>query len=158
LQPETALTFTGGLVYTPSFLSGLSLTVDYFSVDISNAIGEEGSALILNNCYRTAVHSDCEKIHRDPTSKQTVLVDDPLVNLGGERAAGVDFDVAFRFLLRPIGSLRLGVGGTWLQRFEATVPGDIVVNGLGNADLGPSPTLKLNFSALWAKAGWGAAA
>ena len=93
--------------------------------------GRKGAPVILNNCYRTSVHSDCEKVHRDPTSKVIVLIDDTNVNIGGQRAAGIDFNIAYHVRAKPIGTLRLSVGGIWLTRFEATEPGDIVVSGLG---------------------------
>ncbi len=39
LQPEVARTYTGGVVFTPSFVPGLTLSYDYYHIDLKNAIG-----------------------------------------------------------------------------------------------------------------------
>lgn len=45
LEPEDAKSLTVGAVWTPSFLPGLTLTVDYFNIKIDNAIQRiDGSA------------------------------------------------------------------------------------------------------------------
>jgi len=39
LVPEVARTYTGGLVYTPSYLPGLTVSYDYYHINLKNAIG-----------------------------------------------------------------------------------------------------------------------
>ena len=39
LEPETADTITAGIVWTPQSISGLSLTLDYYDIQISDTIG-----------------------------------------------------------------------------------------------------------------------
>ena len=39
LQPEIAANWTGGVLLTPTFARGFSLSVDYFKINIDNAIG-----------------------------------------------------------------------------------------------------------------------
>lgn len=55
LQEETSDTYTAGVVLTPSFLPGLSITADYFNIKIKNQISTLGGG--LNNslalCYYT---------------------------------------------------------------------------------------------------------
>jgi len=80
------------------------------------------------------------------------------VNIAELRTAGLGFDVAYRFLLTPIGNIRADVAGTWLHRFEKTVAGNRVVLGLNVYDYGVNPSLKLNVNVQWAKDGWAAAA
>ncbi|HEX4272314.1 MAG TPA: TonB-dependent receptor [Rhizomicrobium sp.] len=38
LQPETSRTYTGGVVLTPSFIPGLTLSVDYYQIKLKDAI------------------------------------------------------------------------------------------------------------------------
>jgi outer membrane receptor protein involved in Fe transport len=38
LQPETSRTYTGGVVLTPSFIPGLTLSADYYQIKLKNAI------------------------------------------------------------------------------------------------------------------------
>jgi outer membrane receptor protein involved in Fe transport len=39
LQPEVARTYTAGVVYTPSFIPNLTVSYDYYHIDLKNAIG-----------------------------------------------------------------------------------------------------------------------
>ncbi|HEY2011418.1 MAG TPA: TonB-dependent receptor [Rhizomicrobium sp.] len=39
LQPEVARTYTGGVVFTPNFIPNLTLSFDYYHIDLKNAIG-----------------------------------------------------------------------------------------------------------------------
>ncbi|MCA1826444.1 MAG: TonB-dependent receptor, partial [Myxococcales bacterium] len=51
LGPETATTFTAGVVIQPRMLRNLSLTVDYYNVNVSQAIRTYGAGFILSNCF-----------------------------------------------------------------------------------------------------------
>ena len=42
LRPETSINNTLGVVFTPSFIPGLTASVDYYHVKIGNAIGSVG--------------------------------------------------------------------------------------------------------------------
>ncbi len=51
LQPETAATLTVGLVVEPPWLKGLSVSADYWHIDIHNAIESLGVPTLLASCY-----------------------------------------------------------------------------------------------------------
>ena len=55
LNAEVATTWTAGVVLKPSFIPRLSITVDYWNIEIGNAIATAGggAANILNLCYNT---------------------------------------------------------------------------------------------------------
>src|SRR6185503_12373860 len=38
LVPEVARTYTGGVVLTPTFIPGLTISADYYSINLHNAI------------------------------------------------------------------------------------------------------------------------
>jgi len=52
LQPEVARTYTAGIVLTPSWLSGVTASYDYYHIDIKNGIGSlsAGNTQIQNLC------------------------------------------------------------------------------------------------------------
>ncbi len=54
LTEETADTFTIGAVFRPSFIQGLSVTVDYWDIDIENAISAVAAGDILEGCFDSA--------------------------------------------------------------------------------------------------------
>lgn len=53
LLPETARTISGGVVLTPTFIPGLSLSADWYSISITKEITTIAAATILNQCNAT---------------------------------------------------------------------------------------------------------
>ena len=53
LLPESADTITFGVVFEPSFLEGLSITLDYFDIEIDDAITQIPGSTKLDVCYNT---------------------------------------------------------------------------------------------------------
>ncbi|MFK8029703.1 MAG: TonB-dependent receptor [Gammaproteobacteria bacterium] len=53
LQEESAETITFGVVVTPDFVEGLTFSLDYFNIEIDDAVASfgGGAANVLNNCY-----------------------------------------------------------------------------------------------------------
>lgn len=51
LQPESADTWTLGVVLTPQDIPGLSLSLDYYNIEIADAIQSYSSQRIVDNCY-----------------------------------------------------------------------------------------------------------
>src|SRR5678815_791141 len=64
LQPEDADTLTGGIIYKPSFVPGLELSIDYYKISISGAIATVGSAQTVQRCF-TDEPDLCKFIIRD---------------------------------------------------------------------------------------------
>lgn len=54
LTEETADTVTFGFVFQPSFLEGFNLTVDYYDIEIENAIESVTGQDIVDGCYQAA--------------------------------------------------------------------------------------------------------
>jgi outer membrane receptor protein involved in Fe transport len=73
LNAEVADTYTVGVVLKPSFVPRLSLTLDYFNIEIGNAIATAGggAANIMNLCYNTfqdPTNGFCQLINRNTSS------------------------------------------------------------------------------------------
>lgn len=51
LQPEKADSYTVGGVFTPSFVPGLSISVDYYDITVNDVISTVAAQTILNQCY-----------------------------------------------------------------------------------------------------------
>jgi outer membrane receptor protein involved in Fe transport len=50
LNPEIARTYSGGIVLTPTFIDGFSMSADWFSINISGEITTVAANVILNQC------------------------------------------------------------------------------------------------------------
>ena len=139
LNVERATTFTVGGVFTPRFVKGLSVTIDYFNIRVNNAITQPAQADILNGCYSSALNPGftnnafCALIRRNPlTGSLNGAGETPGVilsfsNLGVIQTAGIDFSLTQRFDLDDFGlnnggTLTLGFNGTLLDyyNFQAT--------------------------------------
>ncbi|MBD8618610.1 TonB-dependent receptor [Sphingomonas sp. CFBP 13728] len=51
LREETADSFTGGFILQPSMIPGLTLSVDYYNIKITNVIFALAPQTIINQCY-----------------------------------------------------------------------------------------------------------
>lgn len=101
LQPETAETFTLGLVWQPTQLNGLSVTVDYFDIKIEDAIRSIPGSTKLSVCYASQglSHPFCSasSFTRSPLTGEVNFLSAQPVNTGQERMKGVDMGVRYDF-------------------------------------------------------------
>ncbi len=129
LEPEEADTTTLGVVFSPSFVPGLRLSVDYFDIEIADAISGYQAQNVLDNCANEitsgAAGFFCSFVTRTGTGPTTVVnqVATPFLNLAGFENRGYDFEAAYRFE---------AMGGRVNARVVATYTQDLISDdGLG---------------------------
>lgn len=69
LTAEKSNSYTIGGIFQPSFVRGLVLSIDYYNIDLSNAINTIGAQTIINQCYDSPDGIDnqfCRAITRNP--------------------------------------------------------------------------------------------
>ena len=97
LEPETSETFTLGLVAEPDFVPGLSVTVDYFDIEIEDAIRQTSGSAKLASCYTTPGFShpfcDSSQHTRNPLTGDVNFLSAQSSNTGDETMRGIDFGV-----------------------------------------------------------------
>jgi outer membrane receptor protein involved in Fe transport len=127
LKEETSNTFTVGAIIQP--LDGLDITVDYYSIEIEDAISVLGgsTANVLDLCYnvvKDAASPFCQAISRRPDGN-VGLVNVLNSNIGLIETSGVDLNVNYTT------NLDFGIGGagstldvtfnsTFLDKFDTT--------------------------------------
>jgi iron complex outermembrane receptor protein len=121
LEVETAETYTVGLVFTPSFIEGLSLTLDYWDVSIDDAISAVGANDILRGCFDSASYPNvpfCAQFERRPDGGLRTL-DTGTLNFAQIEATGVDFSLGYRFSVgeNKFGARLVGSRQEKLNRF-----------------------------------------
>ncbi|HEY4368820.1 MAG TPA: TonB-dependent receptor [Steroidobacteraceae bacterium] len=94
LKPEAADTTGIGLVYQPSFVPGLSMSADYYDIDVKDAISTILQQQIIDRCFNgnTAL---CPAIVRDAAGVVTQITVQP-INLSSEVAEGLDLEASYR--------------------------------------------------------------
>ena len=144
LGEETSTTYTFGVVFQPSFLSGLTVTADYYNIEVEDFITIAGGGLqgLLDLCYGTAQDVNsvlCQPFVGIRNSDGAIDVDAPPlvagINAANLTTSGVDVQVNYRtsvpFSLLTDGesSFDLNFNGTWTEAYDFTP-----VTGLPDVD------------------------
>jgi iron complex outermembrane receptor protein len=128
LKPEKADTYTVGVVWSPSFISGLNFTIDYFDIKVKDYISNIGADTIITACINGTKPDFCALVHRDSIGSirsPQGFVRDTTFNTGGLHTSGADFSATYRTGLDAIGladmgSVSMNFVGTWLDKLETT--------------------------------------
>ena len=116
LTNEKANSWTVGAVYRPHYLSNLSISGDYISIDLKDAVVASSARDVLQGCYDSTSYPNnyyCSLITRDTSPDnlgQVLTLNEPYINQGGKvfRAAQATLD-----WLTPLpahyGALMIGV-------------------------------------------------
>ena len=122
LQPETALTTSFGLGWTPSYVPNLRVQVDYYDINIENVIQSIGSNTILQECTQDGLF--CNLIHRNSVYSlwlsSSGYVTDTLANVGKLQEKGIDIDISYAYDLGAFGRLHTDLNGTWVNNYNIT--------------------------------------
>lgn len=124
LRAEQAHTLTYGAIYKPSWLSGFEATVDWYAINIHNAITTLDAQTIVQNCYQ-GVSSACSYVTRNNAGVITSVLD-TYVNLASESASGLDVEAVYDFNLARLavpGNLKSHLLMTYIDKYTQ-------VNGL----------------------------
>jgi outer membrane receptor protein involved in Fe transport len=149
LKPETANTYTAGIVFTPKFLRRFSLSVDYYNIKVKDYISSMAPSLIMGQCAQTGDPYFCGLFKRDARSgalfgQNAGYVISTTMNTGYLKTSGLDFNADYTVGLGKAGSLNMNLVGTYLlNQIAQPVPGlgSYDCNGLFGYTCGqPSPT------------------
>lgn len=156
LKEETANTYSVGLVWTPRLthplLERLSLSVDYYSIDIKNAIGTIDATTALDKCYSASGNPAgstsnyyCSLFKRNAETGEIDTLTLTNLNLAEYKTAGVDFQVDWGFGLGAVGlddrygAIKVNLMGTYLDSFKVqSLPGEDFVElkgAIGNTQI-----------------------
>lgn len=135
LDPERATTWTVGAVLQPRFLPGLTLSADYYSIEIRDAIQAVPSQQIVDTCYDSTTFPNdfCALFSRNPSTRRINFLRQTVINFAKLETSGIDFQADYRFSLGK-NNIALHVSGNWtekLNRFFDPVDQGLVNPGLG---------------------------
>jgi iron complex outermembrane recepter protein len=159
LTPEEADTFTLGVVWSPEFIPDFSITVDWYRIDLSNAITTLSTQEILDSCYLESTpgtpHANCFLIDRQGTTGVINEVVNVFQNIGGIKVEGFDLGWEYTLPWREYGQFRWLVDTSYLQKYEDTVGG--VTTERQGKQFGDFafPRLRANSAVAWTLGPWG---
>lgn len=104
LQEETSNAWTAGIVLTPEGVPGLSLSADYWHIDIDGAVQQLDADLLSEKCVDASSVDNvfCSRVTR-AADHSLSLVDYSFLNIGTLAAKGVDLQAAYGFHPEDIG-------------------------------------------------------
>jgi iron complex outermembrane recepter protein len=118
IRAEKGKTNTLGAVFTPRALKGFNMTVDYYKIEIKDAVGQVQPIDALTSCYITDPRADnplCQAVTRDATTgriKDGFPVDR---NLAFIKQEGLDIDTVFKH------DLPSGMGKKLAWQYQASI-------------------------------------
>src|SRR5438128_4136056 len=125
LHPEVAYEWTYGAVYSPKWIKGLTVSADWWHIDMRDIVALLGAQFILQNSNREPFAS---LVTRAPSTipgelGPATLIIDPRQNLAGAIFEGLDYEAIYImdstiFGGADWGRLTTTVNGTWLSRAE----------------------------------------
>ncbi len=124
LFSETANSKTIGFVWTPDFVDNMSFTIDYYDIEIEDAINLVDSQDVLDNCVDATGSPDagfCSQVDRDPDTRDVVTVRSGFVNASAFRTDGIEANLRYTTGLARFGlpgELRLNLSATQLLKLE----------------------------------------
>lgn len=157
LDPEESDSMTIGFVLTPEIIPGFSLSVDYWSIEVADAIATVDPELIVRQCGLTGDAGLCDLITRGPNGNLWIgtapSVTSTSVNIGFFDVAGFDVSANYHLEAGRFGSLDFGLRSTILDKFDQqSVPGSTVeecAGAWGGACGRPRPEYKHTFNTVW---------
>lgn len=123
LKPEDSKSWTVGAVVQPkTIVPGLSLTADWFSIDIEGAIRAIPGSTKLSVCYNTPnlAHPFCDDFTRSPLTNEVTFLSAQPINTGREKMSGLDLGLVYtRRVFGGIG-LNVDLTATYLNEYVVT--------------------------------------
>jgi iron complex outermembrane recepter protein len=144
LKPEVAYEWSYGAVYSPKWFKGLTLTADWWHIDMRSI------ASLLGTQFTVDLNNPDLVIRGPPTIPgkpgPIILVIDPNENLTGAIFEGLDYEAIYIldfsiFGHGDFGRLTATVNGTWLSRAELQILPDTKRFGIAGEFIPPGFTL-----------------
>jgi iron complex outermembrane recepter protein len=149
LSEETAKTWTAGIVLRPEFVSGFTVALDWYDIEIEDAINTPEANELAELCVDAPSLDNqyCPGIGRDPDTGYIVGFTVRPDNVASFKTAGLDLTFDYQRSM-GIGDIRLSLVGGYLDKVEfISVPGAEVDNDLEEAPLDDIDTFYPKFSA-----------
>lgn len=167
LKPETSTSRTAGLVWSPDFVKGFDVNVDYYKIVLNGAITTLSPQDVLNGCYLGGNDNLCSEISRTGSAGLINEVTNSVQNIATLRTEGIDYGVGYRFPASRVGTFKLALHGTHIRVFDETTPsfngtgGSSTQSFVGKEQGGITfpqgvPANKANLTLHWSRHNWGA--
>jgi len=154
LEPETAKTRTVGFVYSPSYLPGFTVGLDWYNIQIDNRITAISATYVANECFINGSANFCSVIRRDPVSGQITTLSRGNANLGNMETEGLDLAINYRLPRTAYGQFSLRNETSYVDKFRTRSGADSEWNNYAGEYF--YNRVKSNTNVDWAMGNWSA--
>lgn len=119
LREESATTWTIGAQITPRFLPGFILSIDYYNIEIEDAIDFTPAQDIVDNCVDSSSIDNqfCALVERRDDNGGFRRLNQITQNLARLETAGIEASMQYQFGLGPL-NFTLNAAGTWVDKLD----------------------------------------
>lgn len=128
LQPEDSVSWTAGVVWTPKFVPGLTMSVDLWDTERTGVVIQSTTNEVLQHEFNQLSHNGGpgfqpgEAVERDSAGIISRIIT-PFINAGSIKANGIDFGLQYVYPTN-FGTFTSITNATWLNSYqEAFAPG-----------------------------------
>ena len=129
LAPEDSRSFSAGFVYTPKYVPGLNVSVDFWDIERTGVVAAPTAQQVLDREF-THTLLPGEVVERDPNSGNITRILLSNQNLGSQEARGYDFTLQYQ---RPT------PWGTFTSTTQATYLDEFLFPQFIESEFGPGP-------------------
>jgi len=147
LAPEDSRNFTAGIVYTPKFIPGLTVSVDLFDIERQGVVFLPSFDQVLAR-ERAGALLPGEVVVRAPNDPDRILfMSKTFINGGAQRSRGVDFGVQYQ-LQTSFGTFTSLTQATYLDSFRFAASQNEPVLEVSNSAAGLSDDAYLKWKGI----------
>ena len=153
LLPETSTSKTLGMVWSPSFIPGFDVSLDWWNITIENGIITRSGQFILDSCIEDGNAQACSLFTRNANGSIDTLLSSGL-NSAEIDAEGYDMTLNYRLPDTKWGSFSFSWDNTYYASYEEDRNGDNLVGEY--FDGSNNWRIRSNLLARWEMGDWGA--
>ncbi|MCC7635684.1 TonB-dependent receptor plug domain-containing protein [Stenotrophomonas rhizophila] len=117
LKPETSTSKTVGLVWSPRWVQGLDISLDWYRYEINDMIIEDSVNRILRDCYVLGNSARCDGVVRAADGHVSAITYGT-ANLGKMVTEGYDLGVKYRLPELAIGQFSIDWQTSYLSKYD----------------------------------------
>ena len=159
LKPEKADTLGIGVVLSPRMIEGLTVSADYWDINMKDAIGAISAQAEVDLCFSKARPDLCSFITRAAptgvapytTIGQIIQIQTSQINIATQNTKGIDLEGSYRWNAEDLvagwaGSFQLhGNATVYLRNYtNPGFPGAVLTNTVGQNDAGGPPNWRFS--------------
>ncbi|MGE5626400.1 MAG: TonB-dependent receptor plug domain-containing protein [Bacillota bacterium] len=163
LTPERSISKTIGFVWNPDFIPGFDFSMDYYHIDLENAITATPPQVILNSCYGVGPSGSIGP--SDPSQCKLVTASGGIItnitdlnrNIGGIKTNGIDVASHYKLPSTSIGDFKISLDWTFLKYYDQILTSTVSSELAGDTTaFGGFPKQRANIGLNWNYGDWSA--